>query len=146
MPWAKFDDGCSDNLKTLTVWAHGPGPLGAAAFGLDCRAIIYCARHLTDGFFARPVLDSWFPDRADDTPAQLVTILEEARRWEPVDGGWQIHDFLEYNPSREDVEAERAEKSRAGAKGGKRSGEARRRRAARRAIEESLAEAEERSG
>lgn len=134
MPWAKFDDGCSDHPKTLTTWAEDP-----AAFGLDCRAIIYCAKHLTDGFLARPVLDSWFPDRADETPARLVGILVKARRWLEVDGGWEIHDYLEYQPSREEVEEERAKKARAGSKGGRRSGAARRQ--ARAEIAASLEEA-----
>lgn len=137
MPWAKIDDGIVDHPKTLIVWSQDP-----AAFALDVRAIAYCAKHLTDGFLADAVLDSWFPNPADGTSARLTTILVDAVRWERVDGGFEIRDFLDYNRSREEVEAERAKRAKSGGKGGKRSGEARRRKQARREAEASLAEAE----
>ncbi|MFE6482422.1 hypothetical protein ACFVGN_05705 [Streptomyces sp. NPDC057757] len=34
--------------------------------------------------------------------------LEEARLWDRLDGGWEIHDYLEYQRDREQVQADRA--------------------------------------
>jgi len=119
--WAKLDDEIVDNLKTLRVWSQDP-----AAFGLDCRAIAWSARQLTDGFVPREIVATWIPEEAERE--RLVGILIEAGRWDEQDG-YVIHDFLEFNFSRAEVEAERAAKSKGGTKGGKRSGEVRRRHA-----------------
>ena len=43
----------------------------------------------------------------------------------PVDGGWVLHDYLDWNPSREKVLAERAKKQAAGKAGGQASAQAR---------------------
>jgi hypothetical protein len=119
MTWVKFDDGVVDNVKTLKVWARDP-----EAFALDVRAIAYCCKHLTDGFVDEAVVASWYPDPA--RKQVLQNILLEVGRWEAVEGGFSIHDFLDYNKSKAEVEAERRKKAEAGKLGGKRSGEARR--------------------
>lgn len=48
------------------------------------------------------------------------------RLWERVSGGYQVHDFADYQPSREEVIALRATRAEAGRKGGLRSGSTRR--------------------
>ena len=46
--------------------------------------------------------------------------------WAPFDGGWQFHNWGEFQPSSEDVRATREARAEAGRRGGKRSGESRR--------------------
>jgi len=96
MSWAKLDDRRHQNVKLLRA--------GLAADGLDARGITYSSANETDGFVdehAVPLLTAGAPWR------KLVATLEREGRWERVDGGWQIHDYLDFNPSHADLEAKR---------------------------------------
>lgn len=55
-------------------------------------------------------------------PGQLVA----AGLWEPMEGGWQIHDYLDYNPSRDQVLEEREAQHQAKVRAGQASARARR--------------------
>lgn len=134
MTWVRIDDDVVDNLKTLQMWAQDP-----AAFALDVRGIAYCAKHLTDGFLPDEILALWFGGEPEKGH-RLTEILVAVGRWDRAEGGFDIHDFLDYNKSREEVELERAKRAKSGKKGGTKSGESRRRKT-REQIEESLAEA-----
>lgn len=100
MVWARLDDEILDNAKVARV-----GPLG---FALHVAAITWCCRNLTDGFIPRArvacLLD--FGELAD--VHALAADLVSAGLWEAAAGGFQLHDFLEFNPSREKVLKERA--------------------------------------
>ncbi|MCT6839132.1 MAG: hypothetical protein M3036_15930, partial [Bifidobacteriales bacterium] len=50
----------------------------------------------------------------------------KAGLWEDCGDYWQIHDFLKYNPPKSEIEASKARRSKAGKKGGLRSGKTRR--------------------
>lgn len=95
MTWLKLDDGYPDHPKIQRL-----GDDYDRGVSLDLQAMCYAARNLTDGFIPRRVFAH-----------QLETIdrLVEVGRWEVVDGGYLIHDFLEYNPSREQVMRQRRE-------------------------------------
>ena len=101
MSWLKIDDQFPDHPKVVEA-----GPL---ASWLHVCGMAYCARYLTDGFIPggqiRKLADV---DNASDLAAKLV----QAGLWETVDGGFVVHDYLDYNPSAEEVKAKR----RAGAK------------------------------
>src|SRR5215471_13935686 len=56
----------------------------------------------------------------------VITLLCEIGLWHQVPHGYELHDYLDYNPSKDDVLAERAKKQAAGRAGGKRSVDARR--------------------
>jgi hypothetical protein len=89
--WARFDDGYTDNPKVRDA--------GPYAELLDMRAIIYCARYDTDGRITPSALTAirhGIP-RVAEKIDRLVTV----GRWttDPA-SGWQVHGFLEYNPSR----------------------------------------------
>jgi hypothetical protein len=62
--------------------------------------MLYCARLLTDGFVPRAQVRKLAD--LDDAQAQAKQLVN-AGLWEAVDGGYQIHDYLDYNPSRDDV-------------------------------------------
>src|SRR5580765_8155562 len=99
MSWARFDDGYSDNPKILEA-----GPWCEL---LDMRAIIYCARMSTDGLVTRAALKRI--GHGIPKLAERVNVLLEVGRWTVNEGGgWFVHDFLTFNPSKAQKEAERA--------------------------------------
>jgi len=102
MPWARFADDYLGNSKLAT--------LSTSAIALDMAGIIYSARELRDGLLSTSDvvaiaalihLGRWKP---------VADELVDARRWAVLTpgGGWEIHDYLEYQPSREKVLAERS--------------------------------------
>lgn len=118
MAWAKFDD----------QYPHHPKMIEGGrleAIGLDVAGICYCNRHLTDGFVSDKALSLLFPPARN--VKKLAQLLVDVGRWHRDDErkGYTIHDFLEYNPSRDEVEETRQKKAEAGRRGGKRSGKVR---------------------
>lgn len=97
MGWARFDDGYMDHPKIMDA--------GPWAELLDRRAIEHCAKYETDG----KVSKSGLRRISRDIPkvSQRVLALIEVGRWEASEGGWLIHDYLKYNPSRAEKEADR---------------------------------------
>jgi hypothetical protein len=100
MGWARFDDRYSDHPKVV---AAGPW-----AELLDVRAIIFCARHETDGHVGRAQLARIAV--GIPAPRAKVAKLVEVGRWSPDarGDGWWVHDYLTYNPSHAKREVERA--------------------------------------
>lgn len=92
MTWFKLDDAFHSHPKVLEA--------GNEAVGLYVRCGSYCAQHLTDGFVPSGVVFLY-------GTADLATVLVNAMLWVPVTGGWRMHDYLTYNPSKEQVQAER---------------------------------------
>ena len=115
MTWFKVDDSLAFHAKVVQA--------GNAAMGLWVRAGAYCSQHLTDGFVSREVALTL-------GKSSEVKRLVAAGLWEEIDDGYQVHDWLEYNPTAEEVRAEQARKheakARAGRAGGIASGVARR--------------------
>jgi hypothetical protein len=77
--------------------------LGLAAMGLHAWSISYCDHTLSDGFIparAWPALPGVGP---------AVQKLLAAGLWEPVAGGFQVHDYGDYNRLKAQVEALREE-------------------------------------
>ena len=95
VPWVRIEDSFHDHPKVLAA--------GPRAVGLAVMALSYANRHLTDGHVTREVLRSLGGTRSD--AAKLV----KAGMWE-VNGnaGWVIHDFAVYQPTRAQVQADRA--------------------------------------
>lgn len=91
MTWVKIDDGFPDHPKIVGLslrskWMHIQG-------------LCYAARFLTDGAVPVNVAKGW------GNPSELLS----AGLWVLRDAGhgYLIHDFLAYNPSREQVENDR---------------------------------------
>ncbi len=116
--WVKLDDGFTDHPKIMAV-----GPMAA---WLHVCALCYCGRFLTDGEVpkvqVRKLADVKNPDK-------LAGALVDAGLWFDAGNAYLIHDYLDYNPTREKVEQDReAARQRAakrGRKGGVVSGEVR---------------------
>lgn len=93
MPWFRLDDKWHNHPKVVKA--------GNAAAGLWARCGDYSSEHLLDGFVPIDVA------RAYGT-AREITRVTQAQLWQPCTGGFLIRDFLEYNPSAEQVRADRA--------------------------------------
>ncbi len=92
MVWFKVDDSFWSHPKVLT--------LSGDALALWVRAGAYCGQQLTDGFVSLQAL-RMLADR--DAAVELAN----AGLWESVRGGFQFHDWAEYQPTREHVIEER---------------------------------------
>jgi uncharacterized phage protein (TIGR02220 family) len=108
MAWVRLDDGFPDHPKVVKV-----GPLGET---LQVRALCYAGRHLTDGFIPLEAVQR-LTVGLGRTKEKWSSLMVKAGLWEERDGGFVVHDYLEYNPSRDEVlEARRVaeERSRKG--------------------------------
>jgi len=92
MSWFKIDDGFHCHPKVLEA--------GNEAIGLYVRCGSYSSQQLTEGFVPR-VIALMYGD------THLIDALVKVGLFKAVDGGWQIHDYGVYNPTREQVLAER---------------------------------------
>jgi hypothetical protein len=102
MSWAKLDDAMLDNHKVAAV--------GGAGFALHIAGILYCARNLTDGFIPAGKVAT-LVDSADFRPsvAALLARLVTNNLWHRNEerNGYDVHDYLTYNPTKEKVLADR---------------------------------------
>jgi hypothetical protein len=127
--WVRLDDGFTQHPKVAAA-----GPL---AIAMQVAALCYCNKNLTDGFIPRAVartLLDWELDnddaywtitvktddgRSEDlTPEFVWDCLLSAGLWDRVPGGFRIHDYLEYQPSKDEVLALREVRAEAGRIGG----------------------------
>lgn len=92
MPWFRIDDTFADHPKVIAA--------GNAAVGLWVRCGTYSSRFLTDGLVPGQVVRQYGNGRE-------VERLVASRLWVPADGGYLMPDFLDYNPSAEQVKLER---------------------------------------
>lgn len=108
MPWVRFDDQFPIHRKV--------DGLSDAAYRLHTSAIFWCARNLTDGFVSREDLDG--VTARVRTPERFASECVKRGTWHEAgtpcasekcppapDGetGWVIHDYWEYQPSKEQV-------------------------------------------
>lgn len=105
MPWLKIDDKVRTHPKIVNA-----GP--AAAWFWFC-GICYCREHLTDGYIGDGMISSLAPGVTNGK--NLAARLVESGLWHRTEGGYRVHDFLEWNPSRASVLAKRsADRARKG--------------------------------
>jgi len=133
MSWVRFDDGFPDHPKIAAL-----DELEPLCAWLTVKATAWCNRNLTDGRIPKPQVRRLvtFLDRvkidgkavtADELAARLCRgVGDQSGLWEDRGDHYQIHDFLEYQPSRAEALDRREKKAAAGRIGGKRSGEQRR--------------------
>ena len=104
MPWLKLDDAMGDHRKIRRLMKGS-----RAGMALHTLGLLHCSKYLTDGRVDEDIVE----DICDDArmPAReraaALSQLEKLNLWERVEGGWQIHDYLDYNPSRAEVLADR---------------------------------------
>lgn len=89
--------------------------LSLAANGVWALGQSYCADEMSDGFIPSTTAVLMLA-RGDK---KLVKELVDAERWADVEGGYQVIDYLDHNPSRAEMDATREAKRQAGSRGGK---------------------------
>lgn len=97
MPWFKVDDSFHGHTKVSKVSSEAP-----AALGLWLLAGSWASANLTDGFVPDHKLPQLFPDAAT-----LAPTLVAAGLWRRKRGGYQFHDWHDYNPASSTVKADR---------------------------------------
>lgn len=122
MVWIKLDDGFMRCNKVKFA--------GRDARDLFLAALSHCNRDLTDGFIAEHFLTDLAVDAGiPPSPASIKKCLAKLLAVAPletnpmlirVEGGYQIHDYLEYQPSRKDVIESREDLSQKRSEAGKR--------------------------
>jgi len=97
VPWVKLDDQFYVNRKAVAAGLEGRA--------LFLASLCYCAMQLNDGHLTAqdlPVIAAMAgvePSVAD----RLVSVA----LWKPTELGWDVHEYLDSNPSREQVLADR---------------------------------------
>jgi len=117
MTWVRLEDQFDEHPKIAA--------LSDTALALFVCGLGYCNRNLTDGFIPTAVGNGKLR-YCDGNPVPAIRELVAAGLWEQVGGGWLVHDFLDYQPSKEKVLEDRAKKQAAGRAGGQASARARR--------------------
>ncbi len=100
MAWVKLDDQAPRNHKMLQA--------GPSACWLWVCGIAHSQSQLTDGFIsleALPMIGVTGTARVK----RLAETLVQAGLFEPAEGGYRVHDYLDHNPSRLMVLSKRAE-------------------------------------
>lgn len=101
VPFLLIDDGFAEHRKLEA--------LSDAAFRAFMHSLCYAARNQTDGFI---------PERTARViaPAKATRELVDGVLWHRCDGGYLIHDYLDYNPSKQQIsERKQATKERVAA-------------------------------
>lgn len=102
MAWVKLDDKIFLNRK------FAEASDGARLTYL--AGLTYVAQAESDGRIAAAAVAIVAAYARQADPSAVVAELVRLRLWEAVEGGYEIHDYLAYNPSREALEAERKRK------------------------------------
>ncbi|WP_406225033.1 hypothetical protein [Streptomyces anulatus] len=96
MPWARLDDRFPSHRKVAL--------LSDRAFRLHVTALCWCSENLTEG----AIRERELPVISRIRGAKKAALeLEEAGLWDRTTDGWKVHDYLEYNPDRARVQADR---------------------------------------
>jgi hypothetical protein len=95
--WLRLDDSYPEHPKLAS--------LTDSAFRAHVRCMAYCARHLTDGYVPASVVREY----AGSVLGELTATprIGSSSLLEECDGGFMVHDYLDYNPTREKVLADR---------------------------------------
>ena len=107
--WVRLDDNFPGHRKVLAA--------SPEALWLHIEGLCYCAHQQTDGAIPSTALTK-LTRFSKPKAARLAARLVEAGLWEVNGTGWMVHDYLDYNPSRQSLEEKHESKQRAGRAGG----------------------------
>lgn len=106
MTYVKVDDQFPEHPKVIDI-----GPLAEA---LWLRGLCYASRNLTDGFVPLGYLK-----RMGDLDAiALATSLADAGLWQECEGGYRVHQYSDWQRTREEIDAIAEVRAEAGRRGG----------------------------
>jgi len=112
MSWIKLDDQWMDHPKIIKA--------GRDARDMWLASITWCAKHLTDGYFPKDLLTSLAVSAGIDVAncQTFATRLVEVSLWDATSDGYMVHDYLDYNPTKEQALATKSARKEAGRAGG----------------------------
>jgi hypothetical protein len=94
MGWVRIDDNAPHHRKMLTA--------GPAACWLWVCGLAYCQRMICDGFIPNEAL----PMLGVGNWKKPAGFLVSSGLWHKVEGGYQIHDYLDWNATKDEREAQ----------------------------------------
>ena len=97
MSWMKLDDAILDHPKFIRAARNG----GSEAIHLWLGLRAWCAQSLSDGFVPGDMVDEVRGPKRGREKA-LATLVQVGLVKE-MEGGWQLHDYLDWSDSREEV-------------------------------------------
>lgn len=97
MAWVRFDDGFFRHPKVVAA--------GRDARDVFMASVCYANANLTDGFIPEGALRMIAADAGINSHTKAVKSLLSNRLWFVTDGGYQIHDYLDYQVSAASVTA-----------------------------------------
>lgn len=118
MSWVKIDDQFPYHRKVIAAGLEGRA--------LYITALCYTAHQLTDGFIPESVMPVLEVLSGVANVKQTASKLLDVCLWDACENGYMIHDYLDYNPTKEEVIKTREARKDAGSYGGTRSAQAKR--------------------
>lgn len=101
MAWVRLHDGAMQNMKIAN--------LSDSAFRLWIRGLCYCQTALTDGLIPHSALRDMGARRKDVDELAAPQVAGHTPLWERIDQfGFKVHDYLDWNDSREKVNDRKA--------------------------------------
>jgi hypothetical protein len=100
MPWVRIDEHAMSHIKLLA--------LSDGAFRLWVEGLSHCQLHLTDGAISATALATFRCHKRARVRELSTSIDGRAPLWQPDGDGFRVHDYLDWNESREVVLAKRA--------------------------------------
>lgn len=112
MSWIKLDDQWMEHPKIIRA--------GRDARDMWLASITWCAKYLTDGEFPANLLPSLAASAGVDVAncQTFASTLIDVGLWDATPNGYAVHDYLKYNPSKQEVSDTREARKEAGKKGG----------------------------
>ncbi|MEM5789046.1 MAG: DnaD domain protein [Syntrophobacteraceae bacterium] len=112
MAWIKLDDQWMNHPKIIRA--------GRDARDMWLASLTWCSSYLTDGYFTEDMLITFAVMAGVDVAnvKQIASKLLEVCLWDATDGGFKIHDYEDYNFTKEQVIAVREARREAGRAGG----------------------------
>jgi hypothetical protein len=103
--WARLEDELLDHPK-ISQAGRTIGKNGRViAIGFYAVALMYCNRHLSDGYLAFDVVEGFASYVIN--PLAVADALASAGLFNKTDTGYRIHDYREYNPSAAEIKQKR---------------------------------------
>jgi hypothetical protein len=103
MSWLELDDGILDHPKFIRAVKLG----GSEAVHLWLGIRAYCGKLLTDGFVPEDMIDEVRGPKDPKRRALALEALRAAGLLDLAEGGFQMHDYLDWSKSRDKVLAAR---------------------------------------
>ena len=107
MAWVRVDANLASNHKTLALLEQRGGDHAICVYVF---ALGYCMNANNDGFVPKTALGLFHGSKKD------AALLVDVGMWHELPGGWQVHDWREYQPSSEEAQKRSEKAKRAAAK------------------------------